>query len=129
MSAVSYSRSRIACILAVLVTVVAAAPAAQARGPKFKKPRGVYLALGDSLAFGYQEAKELAGLPNPSPSLFDTGYVDDFAAGFGATYPGVETVNLGCPGETTDTLISATNATTGCTTYPFGIHVNHRGMT
>ena len=41
----------------------------------------------------------------------------------------VNTVNLGCPGETSSTLLNATNATTGCTTYPFAIHSNHPGKT
>ena len=50
----------------------------------------------------------------------------------------MNTVNLGCPGETSATLINATNATTGCTTYnapalfggqPLPIHVNHPGKT
>ena len=93
--------------------------------------------MGDSLAFGYQKAKVIANLPNPSPTLFNTGYVNVFqfgstltsSAGFNADYPGVQTVNLGCPGETSSTLLNATNSTTGCTTYPFSIHVNHPGQT
>src|SRR5204863_2011412 len=43
-----------------------------------------------------------------------------------------------CPGETSSTLINATNSTTGCTTYnapaeargqPLPIHVDHPGKT
>ena len=124
-------------IVAVLAMLVSTASAQAAAPPKFKAPRKVYLALGDSLAFGYQEAKLIANLPNPSPTVFDTGYVDVFqfgssltsSSGFGASYPGVQTVNLGCPGETSATLLDATNSTTGCTTYPFSIHVNHPGQT
>jgi lysophospholipase L1-like esterase len=97
----------------------------------------VYLAMGDSLAFGYQQAKVVANLPNPSPTLFNTGEVNVFqfgsdltsSTGFNANYPGVQTVNLGCPGETSTSLLNATNATTGCTTYSHSIHVNHPGLT
>jgi lysophospholipase L1-like esterase len=92
----------------------------------------VYLALGDSLAFGFQQAKLNTALTSGtySPSLFTTGYVDDFFAGFAATAPpDAQLVNLGCPGETTDSLIGATNATTGCTTFPFPIHSSHPGRT
>lgn len=124
-------------IVAVLAMLAGAATAEAAAPPKPKAPRKVYLALGDSLAFGYQQAKVLANLPNPSPTLFNTGYVDVFqygssltsSTGFNASYSGVQTVNLGCPGETSSTLLNATNSTTGCTTYPFPIHVNHPAQT
>ncbi len=125
-------------VVAVIALLVVGVPAAGAASPpKHKSPRAVYLAMGDSLAFGYQQAKVNANLPDPNPSLFDTGYVDVFqfgssltsSTGFNAGFPGVRTVNLGCPGETSSTLLTATNATTGCTTYPFSIHVNHPGLT
>ncbi len=125
-------------IVVVIAALVVGVPAAGAASPpKHKSPRVVYLAMGDSLAFGYQQAKVIANLPNPNPSLFDTGYVDVFqfgssltsSTGFNASFPGVQSVNLGCPGETSYTLLAATNATTGCTTYPFSIHVNHPGLT
>ena len=139
MSVVSQPRWRGFLIIAAVVALLlmGAASADAAAPPKPKAPRKVYLALGDSLAFGYQEAKVLANLPNPSPTLFNTGYVNVFqfgstltsSAGFNAAYPGVQSVNLGCPGETSTTLLNATNSTTGCTTYPFAIHVNHPGQT
>jgi lysophospholipase L1-like esterase len=139
MSAVSRPSLRGLFVAVALLALLATASAAQA-APKFKAPAakgGIYLAIGDSLAFGYQQSKVIAGLPNPNPNTFNTGYVDVFklgspltgSTGFNATYPGVSTVNLGCPGETSTTLLTATNATTGCTTYPFSIHVNHPGQT
>jgi lysophospholipase L1-like esterase len=69
-------------------------------------PVRTYLALGDSLAFGYQQAKFEELLPNESPTAFDTGYVDDLAAVFRQRDPRLEVVNDGCPGETTDSFIS-----------------------
>jgi lysophospholipase L1-like esterase len=46
-------------------------------------PQRYYLALGDSITYGFQPAK--FGLP---PSGFDTGYVDVFAARLRALAPG-----------------------------------------
>ena len=134
MSADSRSRLRGLAVLAAIAAFFVIAPVAQA-APIFKAPtpnKGTYLAIGDSLAFGYQGYKvagcAATGCTSPD-TQFSTGYVDVFASAFGATYPGVKTVNLGCPGETSATLLNATNATTGCTTYPFAIHTNHPGKT
>jgi len=57
-------------------------------------PKQRYLALGDSLAFGYQ------------PDLnYDDGYADDFYSNLKSH--GVSKIaNLGCPGETSTTLIN-----------------------
>jgi hypothetical protein len=46
---------------------------------RFNPPKQYYLALGDSLAFGFQLAKFNANLPSVPPSVFATGYADDFA--------------------------------------------------
>ncbi len=66
----------------------------------------IYLALGDSLAFGYSEAKfhELEAEGEPV-SAYETGYVNDFARGLNLFEPGVQIVNDGCPGETTESFI------------------------
>src|SRR6266516_5807519 len=45
--------------------------------PFTSPPQRYYLALGDSIAYGFQPAKAKAGLP---PTGFNTGYVDVFAA-------------------------------------------------
>ncbi len=67
------------------------------------------MALGDSLTFGFQEAKFLA---NPDPAIFTTGFVDDFARRLTATAPGrgIGVVNFGCPGETTGSFLSGHGA-------------------
>ena len=72
-------------IAAVLTLVGLAAPASAAQG------RTQYLALGDSLAFGYQ----------PS-GVFDQGYVQQLHA----MHPDLTLTNLGCPGETSQTLLA-----------------------
>jgi lysophospholipase L1-like esterase len=68
-------------------------------------PKAYYLALGDSLAYGMQQAKFNSEFPNVDPASFDTGYVDDFAAKLKGIGEGIKTVNLGCPGESSDSLI------------------------
>jgi lysophospholipase L1-like esterase len=76
-------------------------PAAQATSPK---PASDYLALGDSLAFGYQAAKFRAEYPNIVPSTFDTGYVDVFGSWLQSLKRPIDTTNYGCPGESSDSF-------------------------
>ena len=71
-------------------------------GPVYQPPQSYYLALGDSIAYGFQPAKANAGAP---PSAFDTGYVDVFAARLRKLSPKIEVVNYGCPGESTVTFM------------------------
>jgi lysophospholipase L1-like esterase len=68
-------------------------------------PQHSYLALGDSLAFGYQQAKFESLLPNPNPAAFNTGYVDDFGRVLRFGDRNLQIVNDGCPGETTESFI------------------------
>jgi lysophospholipase L1-like esterase len=69
---------------------------------EFNPPKHFYLALGDSLAFGAQLGKFFQEVATGTydPASFNTGYVDDFAARMRAFDPGLETVNLSCPAET-----------------------------
>jgi lysophospholipase L1-like esterase len=105
--------------VAVLATVIATiwlAPAAGAIGPPHRGlPHGgpphhglqlSYLALGDSLAFGYQQAKFNSLFPNEDPAVFNTGYVDDFGRVLKLGDRNLQVVNDGCPGETTDSFIN-----------------------
>jgi hypothetical protein len=50
-----------------------------------------YLALGDSLAFGYPTG---------------VGYAEDLQKVLKFSHPGIELIKLGCPGESTDTMIN-----------------------
>ena len=80
--------------LAILVVFWGVAPVAAADGPRY------YLALGDSLALGFQP--NAAGTPAPT----NHGYVDDLYAFYRAFIPNLRLAKLGCSGELTTTMIS-----------------------
>ena len=77
---------------------------------RFNPPKQYYLALGDSLAFGFQFEKFNANFPTVPPSIFSTGYVDALAGMLREIRPEITTLNYGCTGETTVTFIQG-----GCT--------------
>jgi len=81
----------------VLLTALAASAAS---GPVYQAPQAYYLALGDSIAYGFQPNKPKAA----PPSAFDSGYVDLFAARLRKLSPTIQVVNYGCPGESTRTF-------------------------
>lgn len=93
---------KIAILAAVLVLLVFAgiSPSASPLSV-FTPPRHFYLALGDSITYGFQFSK--VGLP---PAAFNTGYVDVFAAHLRDMQPGLTIVNYGCPGESTASFIT-----------------------
>src|ERR1700749_1612271 len=105
MTAFDRVRARLlACVaLVVALAALALAPAAGAAGPGTK-----YLALGDSLAYGYPQAQfqsELKQKGFVEAANFNDGYVDDFGAALKFLNPKLTIVNDGCPGETTETMI------------------------
>jgi len=88
----------IVCLAGAIVISTASHAASQvANGPK-----QYYLALGDSITYGYQADKHEARLP---PSAFNTGYVDVFATRLREIQPGITVVNYGCPGESTRSFL------------------------
>lgn len=90
----------LASVAALALTSVMTSSAVAAPG-QYQAPRKYYLALGDSVAFGFEQARFDAEFPNIDASTFNTGYVDDFAAAIHGLRPSVTVVNFGCPGETT----------------------------
>ena len=90
-------------LVAAVVALMLPSALSAVMPPKFKAPKSYYLALGDSITYGFQLSKARAGLP---PSAFNTGYVDDFGARLQQIRPGIMTVNYGCPGETTASFIN-----------------------
>jgi lysophospholipase L1-like esterase len=105
MSALHRVRARLLVCIAALAAfgTLALAPAAGANGPG-----NTYLALGDSLAYGYHQAQfqeELKAKGFVEAANFNDGYVDDFGAALKLLNPKLKVINDGCPGETTETMI------------------------
>jgi hypothetical protein len=91
--------------LAALVALSAMAVPSIAAAKKPVKIKHTYLALGDSLAFGYSEQlfneNEATG---ESPTAFEHGYASDYF-NLVNTKKEIQLVNDGCPGETSASLI------------------------
>ena len=68
-----------------------------------------YVAIGDSLGFGYTEEKFDLNFPTESPSAFEGGYVNFVAEKLAkkekAAGNALSLVNLSCPGETSEGMI------------------------
>ena len=99
------SGAAVALLVCLLVLVVLVLPHVATSGalqrPVYQAPQGYYLALGDSITYGFQPTKAKAGA---RPSVFRTGFVDVFAARLRKLSPGIQVVNYGCPGESTVTF-------------------------
>ena len=99
------ARRLLGCVVALVALAAMAFAPAIASAHKTPKIRKSYLALGDSLAFGYSQQlfneNEKTG---ESPSAFENGYTNDYLAKIntGGDY---QLINLGCPGETSASLI------------------------
>ena len=91
-------RTSLCGMIALIFVVVGAVPAGAEPSSASARARSYYLALGDSIAYGFQLHKALAGLP---PEAFDTGFVDVFGARLRRSQPSLRTVNYSCPGEST----------------------------
>ena len=98
------SRNRlIGCAMALMLALSALAFASTARAETTPVTQ-TYLALGDSLAFGYSQQLFNENIPfGAPPTAFEHGYTNDYLGN--RTKEGVQLTNKGCPGETTDSLI------------------------
>jgi lysophospholipase L1-like esterase len=95
--------------IASAVAVAAMAVAACSGPTTSSGPASYYLALGDSLSRGVQP--DAAGVSVET----DQGYPDQVYAALRPRYPALRLVQLGCPGETTSTMING-----GICRYPGG---------
>jgi lysophospholipase L1-like esterase len=86
----------------VLAAAAVVAAVTACSGPSVPRavPASYYLALGDSLAQGVQ--------PDAAGVSVETGqgYADQVYAALRPSHPGLELAKLGCPGETTATMIN-----------------------
>ncbi len=74
-------------------------------------PGSVYLALGDSITFGYREATTVPAPNYRNPSSF-IGYPQLVGAVLR-----LKVANAACPGETSSSLINTTGPSNGCTNH------------
>ena len=115
----------VALLLASAISAVLVLPSKATSGtsqrPVYQSPQSYYLALGDSMAYGFQPDK---AKPGARPSDFDTGYVDVLAARLRKLAPKIQVVNYGCPGESSVTFTRG-----GCPTLAEGVklHDAYRG--
>jgi lysophospholipase L1-like esterase len=119
----------------VALLVIAGAPiASTAQASTVHRPlvtRGsTYLALGDSVSFGYEEASVV-----PAPDYADAASFINFPQIVGQNL-GLHVVNLACPGETSGSFINASAPSNGCESAPAGgagyrtlfpLHVKYTG--
>ncbi len=88
--------------------VALVALAAMMFAPSANAETTTYLALGDSISFGYTQEKFDVNFPNEAPSYFENGFDNFFAKQLAKPTnvgPGVTIVNDACPGETSNGLI------------------------
>ncbi len=92
----------------LLLSVLSSPARAEGKVRRAPPPEAFYLSLGDSNAFGLQFDRlfEMLDAGTYAPDAFDTGYTDVFAARMQSQRPDQQTMNLSCPGETTETMIS-----------------------
>lgn len=98
-----------------------------AKGPKLT-PRtpitkgSTYLALGDSITFGYEEPTVVPA-PNYADAASFIGYPEVLASELH-----LKVVNAACPGETSGSLIDATAQSNGCENTPGQGNVGYRTL-
>jgi lysophospholipase L1-like esterase len=104
--------------MAAFAMIMAGAATLASASPPTASGNGPFLALGDSVAFGYIEADGHAYV-NSSNFI---GY-PDWAGGD----LGLNTANAACPGETSASFISTTGADNGCSAFraSFPLHVSY----
>jgi lysophospholipase L1-like esterase len=126
----SVSRAALAAAMALLV-LGAYAGAAAAASPAPVTPGSRYLALGDSVTFGYQES-QVVPAPNYHNAASFLGYPEQLA-----TALHLKVANAACPGETSDSLLNPSAQSNGCeNTNPaetqayrklYPLHVSYKG--
>jgi hypothetical protein len=101
-------RGRLIGCCAVAVLALAGLASAVPAGAMTAPPVHTYIALGDSVGYGYTHVKFVENFPNEVPSYFEEGYASDYATKLRnakeSTRKGLVLVNNACPGETSGGL-------------------------
>jgi len=119
-------------LLTVAVTGPALAAHQAAKGSRATTvtPGSAYLALGDSVTFGYRESNTVPA-PTYSNAASFTGYPEDVGAALG-----LKVANSSCPGETSLSFVKRGVQSNGCENSPGGgpgyrsvypLHVRYHG--
>jgi lysophospholipase L1-like esterase len=85
-------------------------------GASAQPTKTTYLALGDSISFGYSEERFNVNYPNEAPAFFEEGFDHWFTKDLAKPSEvgkGVVDVNDACPGETSNGLIGENEALGG----------------
>lgn len=116
---------------AALVTGAASSSAAPVHRQPPVKTGSNYLALGDSVSFGYRESANLP-YPNYSDAKSFVGYPE-----YVATALGLKVANASCAGETSSSFVTSNVVSNGCEANPvthapgyrtfFPLHVKYSG--
>ncbi len=112
-------------IAAASAPALAKKPAKKPKAPKITShtpvtPGSGYLALGDSVSFGYEEA-QVVPAPNYADASSFLGYPEVLGSELHLTV-----ANPACPGETSSSLIDPTAQSNGCENTPGGGNVGYR---
>jgi lysophospholipase L1-like esterase len=122
-------RAAAVCATALLACVLLASAASAAKRPALKPSSPVtrgsaYLALGDSVTFGYQEPTVV-----PAPDYNDAASFHGYPEQLGAALH-LKVTNAACPGETSASFINPAAPSEGCETVyrkHFPLHVHYTG--
>jgi lysophospholipase L1-like esterase len=98
--------------MTLIVSVASAVTLTPARSSTAVTPGSRYLALGDSVTFGYQEPKVV-----PAPNYHNAASFPGYPEQLGAQLR-LNVVNAACPGETSSSLIDAKAQSNGCENGP-----------
>jgi lysophospholipase L1-like esterase len=123
-------RAALAAALALMIVGICSAPALAA-SPAPVTPGSRYLALGDSVVFGYEEPQVVPAPNYHNPASF-LGYPEQLAAALH-----LKVANAACPGETSASLINAKAQSNMCENslsgpsdayrVHFPLHVRYKG--
>src|SRR5689334_2727064 len=107
---------------ALAVTTAVAVPSEAASGPAPVTSGARYLALGDSIAFGYRESTAVQAPDYAHASTFH-GYPELVAQDLG-----LKLTNAACPGETAQSFITTGDRDHGCSAQGDGTPGGYRSL-
>jgi len=113
MSVLQRARVRLIVCCVAATAVLGGLASAQAASAASLVTGSTYLALGDSLTYGYhakQFSEELKSKGFAEAKNYEEGFVNDFGATLKVLQPKLQIADLGCPGETTETFVNGPGA-------------------